>query len=88
MPMADGGKDLLAQFLELVEYVESIVFINPGDMSLVWLKIFMVSLPGAVVLLLTVALVGVEDHVPLHGLGALQPGVDCIPVFFFYFPEM
>ena len=72
MPMADGGKDLLAQFLELVEYVESIVFINPGDMSLVWLKIFMVSLPGAVVLLLIAAFVAIEDHVPLHGFSSGQ----------------
>ena len=64
----DGGEVLLAQFLELVEDLKSILFINPGDVSLAWLKVLMVSLPGAVVLLLTVALVGVEDYVLLQGL--------------------
>ena len=68
MANLDGGEVLLAQFFELVEDLKSILFTNPGDVSLAWLKVLMVSLPGAVVLLLTVALVGVEDYVLLQGL--------------------
>ena len=79
----DGGEVLVAQFLELVEDLKSILFISPGDVCLAWLKGLIVSLPGAVVLLLTVALVGVEDHVPLHGLGAFS--LDWIVFLFSFF---
>ena len=64
----DSGGVLLAQFLELVEDLKSILFISPEDVSLEWLKVLLVSLPGAVVLLLIVAHFGVEDHIPLQGL--------------------
>ena len=74
---------MLAQFLELVEDFKFIPFISPGDVPLAWLKVLMVSLPGAVALLLTVALVGVEDHVPLHGLGAFS--LDWIVFLFSFF---
>ena len=37
-----------------------------------------------VVLLLTVALVGVEDHVPLHGLGPFSLGWIVFLVNFFF----
>ena len=63
----DGGEVLVAQFLELVEDLKSILFISPGDVCLAWLKGLIVSLPGAVVLLLTAAFVAVGDHAPLYG---------------------
>ena len=84
----DGGKVLVAQFLELVEDLKSILFISPGDVCLAWLKGLIVSLPGAVVLLLTVALVGVEDHVPLHWLGHFSLGWIVFLFSFFSFPDM
>ena len=84
MANLDGGEVLLAQFFELVEDLKSILFTNPGDVSLAWLKVLMVSLPGAVVLLLTVALVGVEDHVPLHGLGPFSLEWIVFLVYFFF----
>lgn len=39
MAKMDSGEVLLAQFLELVEDLKSILPINTGDVSLAWLKV-------------------------------------------------
>ena len=58
----------------------SALFISTGHMSLAWMQVLMVRLPGAVILLLITALVGIEDHVHLHGLGPFS--LDYIVIFF------